>query len=230
MAFLPRELALSEQARLTRAGGGAARDDPASIERGYICVDTRYKGAMMHEITARSALRAATLEQHDRVDRIFSQIRLDDVDDYGAFLGAQAAAHIPVEHALVSAGVARIVPDWESRERGDLVRADLATLGLPMPDPAGTIVFGDEAAVLGGLYVLEGSRLGGTMLKRSVPADFPTRFLGGVDSAAWRSLLQMLDARLDNALKRSAAVAAARDVFALFETSGQRIVRTRHLG
>ena len=54
--------------------------------------------------------------------------------------------------------------------------------------------------------------------------------LGGVDSAAWRSLLQMLDVRLDTGLKRSVAVAAARNVFALFETSGQRIVETGHLG
>lgn len=200
------------------------------IARGYICVEPNYYDAMTHQITARGALRAATHEQHDRVDRLYSQIRLDDRDDYGAFLGAQAAAHIPVEQALVEAGVGAIVPDWDIRQRGDLVRADLAVLGLPVPDPAGPIVFSDEAAVLGGLYVLEGSRLGGTMLRRLVPADFPTRFLGGVDSAAWRSLLQMLDVRLDTGLKRSAAVAAARNVFALFETSGQRIVETGHLG
>ena len=126
------------------------------IARGYICVEPNYYDAMTHQITARGALRAATHEQHDRVDRLYSQIRLDDRDDYGAFLGAQAAAHIPVEQALVEAGVGAIVPDWDIRQRGDLVRADLAVLGLPVPDPAGPIVFSDEAAVLGGLYVLGG--------------------------------------------------------------------------
>lgn len=215
---------------LSQHRASAACDDERMIARGYICDEAKYNDAMTHEITARGALRAATHEQHDRVDRLFSQIRLDDRDDYGAFLGAQAAAHIPVEQALAQAGVDAIVPDWEARQRGDLVRADLAMLGLAVPDPAGKIAFADEFAVLGGLYVLEGSRLGGTMLKRSVPADFPTRFLGGVDSAAWRSLLQMLDVRLDTGLKRSVAVSAARSVFALFETSGQRIVRTGHLG
>ncbi len=185
---------------------------------------------MTHQTTARAALRAATLDQHERVDRLFSHVRLDHRLEYGDFLGAQAAAHIPVERALAEGGIAAIVPDWETRQRADLVRADLATLGLDVPEPAGTIAFAGEAALLGGLYVLEGSRLGGTMLKRSVPSDFPTRFLGGVDSGAWRSLLQMLDAHLDTALKRTAAVAAACAVFELFETSGQRHVRTGTLG
>ncbi|WP_029625346.1 biliverdin-producing heme oxygenase [Sphingomonas sp. PAMC 26605] len=185
---------------------------------------------MTDQTTARAELRAATHDQHERVDRLFSHVRLDDRQDYGAFLGAQAAAHIPVERALADAGIADIAPDWETRQRADLLRADLATLGLAVPDPAGAIRFESEAALLGGLYVLEGSRLGGTMLKRSVPSDFPTRFLGGGDSAAWRNLLQMLDARLDTALKRSVAVQAARNVFALFEISGHRWVRTGTFG
>lgn len=200
------------------------------IERSYIRADTRYSAAMTHPTTARAALRAATHDGHERVDRLFSQVRLDDRREYGAFLGAQAAAHIPVERALAEGGIAVIVPDWDARRRADLLRADLATLGLGVPDPAGSIAFEGEAALLGGLYVLEGSRLGGTMLKASVAADLPTRFLGGVDSAAWRSLLQMLDVRLDTALKRSVAVTAARNVFALFEKSGRQLVRTETLG
>lgn len=186
--------------------------------------------AMKQHLTARAELRAATAQAHDRVDRLFSQVRLDDREGYGVFLRAQAAAHIPVERALTLGGVADIVPDWETRQRGDLIRADLAALGLALPEPAGSVAFADEAAMLGGLYVLEGSRLGGTMLKRMVPNDFPTRFLGGGDSAAWRALLQMLDVRLDTALKRSVAVTAACDVFTLFETSGQQCVRTASFG
>lgn len=185
---------------------------------------------MTHQTSARAALRAATHDQHERVDRLFSHVRLDDRLEYGDFLGAQAAAHIPVERALADGGIAAIVPDWTARQRADLVRADLATLGLAVPEPAGTIVFAGEAALLGGLYVLEGSRLGGTMLKRSVPSDFPTRFLGGVDSSAWQTLLQMLDAHLDTALKRSVALTAACNVFALFEMSGHRWVRTETFG
>lgn len=167
------------------------------IDGSYFFTDTRYNRMMTHQITARAALRAATHDQHERVDRLFSHIRLDDRSDYGKFLGAQAAAHIPVEDALTEAGVASVVADWPTRQRADCLRADLATLGLMVPEPAGSIVFESEAALLGGLYVLEGSRLGGAMLKRLVPDDFPARFLGGVNSAGWRSLLQMLDARLD---------------------------------
>jgi heme oxygenase len=185
---------------------------------------------MSQETSARAVLRAATAVYHDRVDRVFSQMRLDDRDSYGSFLTAQAAAHIPVERALALGGVATIVPDWNARQRSDLLREDLAQLGLAAPEPAGTLVLESEAAVLGALYVLEGSRLGGTVLKRSVPPQFPTRFLGGVDSAAWRRLLAILDVRLYHAVERSVAVTAACDVFVLFETSGQRHVRTGHLG
>lgn len=223
MALLPRRIAVSQQAQLRPRA-------PGLIERSYIWGDTRYKAAMNPEASARSLLRAATRGQHDQVDRLYSQVRFDDRRAYGAFLSAQAAAHIPVESALAAGCVGAIVPDWEARQRGALVAADLAALGLAVPDPAGTIAFEGESAVLGGLYVLEGSRLGGTMLQRSVPADFPTRFLGGVDSAAWRSLLQLLDLRLDSELKRAVAVAAARNVFALFETSGRRFVRTGDFG
>lgn len=185
---------------------------------------------MLSEPSARAVLQAATHDHHDRVDRVFSHARLDERGSYGAFLRAQAAAHLPVEAALAAGGVAGLIPDWSARRRGDLLRDDLEALGLDVPVPAGSMVFESDAALLGGVYVLEGSRLGGAMLKRSVPADFPTRFLGGVDSAAWRSLLRMLDVELDDALKRSAAVAAACTVFELFETSGQRHVRTGPLG
>lgn len=179
---------------------------------------------MAYEDTARSVLRAGTTPYHDRVDHLFSSLRLDERSGYAAFLLAQAAAHITVERALTLGGVVAFVPDWAARQRSDLLRDDLAQLGLEPPEPAGAIVLEGEAALLGALYVLEGSRLGGTVLKRALPPAFPARFLGGVDSAAWRRLLGILDARLDTEPRRAAAVMAACAVFALFEVSGQRHV------
>lgn len=177
---------------------------------------------MSSPASARTVLRRATHDHHERVDRVYSQVRLDDRTAYGRFLTAQAAAHIAVEQALEAGGIAAIVPDWAARTRRDQLVADLAELGLATPPLAGTLRLDGDAALLGALYVLEGSRLGGTLLKRSVPADFPTRFLSNADSAAWQALLRQLDQHLDSDATRAAAVDAAGRAFALFEESGRR--------
>lgn len=179
---------------------------------------------MVTRPSARAALRAATSPFHDRVDAVFSQADLTTRAGYARFLTAQAAAHIPVEDALERAGAARLIPDWTARRRAELLRVDLAELGLEPPAAAGSIAFGSDAAVLGGAYVLEGSRLGGTLLRRSVGPALPTRFLGGDDSAAWRALLAVLDEHLSTAEIVTVATEAACDVFLLFEASGQRMV------
>ncbi len=171
--------------------------------------------------TARAALRAATAGHHRRVDAAFSTAALGEAASYAAFLRAQAAAHLPVEDALAAGGIAAIVPDWAARRRSGLLRDDLAALGCAVPVAAGTIRLDGAAALLGALYVLEGSRLGGTLLRRSVAPGLPARFLGGGDSAAWRSLLALLDERLTTDAARGDAIAAAGAVFDLFETAAR---------
>lgn len=75
--------------------------------------------------------------------------------------------------------------------------------------------------MLGGLYVLEGSRLGGTLLRKSVARGLPTRFLAKVDPAAWRALLLLLDTELNTDRRRGVAIEAAKEVFDLFDTGGR---------
>lgn len=178
---------------------------------------------MADTTSVRYALRSRTAEYHDRVDTLFSRTDLTDRAAYGRFLQAQAAAHFAAEDALDLAGAGAVLPDWDARRRSALLALDLADLGLSAPEPA-AIAFGSEAAILGGVYVLEGSRLGGALLKRSVPAAFPARFLGASDSAAWRSLLATLDARLQSPAAVDLAVDAAARVFLLFEASAQRVL------
>lgn len=177
---------------------------------------------MSSKDSTRHALRTATAPHHARVDAIYSLARLDDPESYGRFLQAQAAAHIATEQALERGGITGIVADWPQRRRADAVRADLEALGLKVPPVSDDLQLDSEEAMLGALYVLEGSRLGGTLLKRSVSADLPTQFLGNVDSSAWQALLAELDSRLDSTGKREAAIAAAQLVFDLFEDSGRR--------
>jgi heme oxygenase len=175
--------------------------------------------------SARLALRAATAAHHDRVDHVFSAATLSTRDGYGRFLLAQAGALFAVEDALDASRIETIVPDWPSRRRAELLRGDIIACGLAPPAPLPPPAFASDAAMLGGLYVLEGSRLGGTLLKRSVPADYPTAFLSGGNSFRWRRLLTIIDERLQTANDIDAAISAATGVFALFEHSGRAFLK-----
>ena len=175
--------------------------------------------------SARSALRMATAECHERVDALFTQVDLADRGSYGRFLAAQARAHVATEEALSRGGAAEVLADWPERQRSERLRADLASLEVPMPPADSAIDFGCPSEVLGGVYVLEGSRLGGRLLRRSVPADFPCSFLDAADPGGWRRLLDLLEERLTDEGRRERAIAAARQVFALFEESGRRHLR-----
>lgn len=166
-------------------------------------------------------LKNATLGHHQRVDATFSSARLDDQESYARFLLAQAAAHIPVERALERGGIAALISDWPQRQRSVALEADLAEIGRSTPPAIDELRLSGEPELLGALYVLEGSRLGGAVLRRSVPAGFPARFLGGADSAAWRALLKLLDTRLRDDSDLHSAITAAGKVFTLFETAGR---------
>lgn len=182
-------------------------------------------GRMTDRTSARHALRTATADAHDAVDHVFSRHDLSDVSDYAAFLQAQAVAFLPVEDAIDRSQPARAVADWAERRRSDDLRSDLADLNAIAPKGDPLPPFGSVEALLGAIYVLEGSRLGGTMLSRTVPDAFPKRFLSGGHSSMWRSLLMALELNLVTGKQRETAIAAARDVFALFE-KGARVVAT----
>ena len=68
-------------------------------------------------------------------------------------------------------------------------------LNVTLPEPFFAPDFiSVKASMLGAIYVLEGSRLGGAVLKRTVPGHFPRRFLEARQAAgSWRTLLQALD-------------------------------------
>lgn len=169
--------------------------------------------------SARFALRSATSDAHERLDALFSRFDLSDRAGYGDFLTAQAGAFLGVEAALDNAGASGIVPDWDERRRSEALLSDLSGLDLASPSPVPAPEFSTEAALLGGLYVLEGSRLGGAILVRSVPDDLPTSFLTPGNPAAWRAFVTVLDERLSSPADMDAAVASASAVFEVFATS-----------
>lgn len=172
---------------------------------------------------ARAFLRERTGEAHERVDGLFSRLNLADPGDYRRFLQAQAEAHLAAERALDEADAGAILPDWPSRRRGEALKADLADLGI-QTGTGEPLHFVCEAEILGGIYVLEGSRLGGKLLKKSVPARLPSRFLDqDQEPGAWRKLLEKLEERLYDSRRLEAAAWAAGQVFDRFETAGGRI-------
>ncbi|MGV3579823.1 biliverdin-producing heme oxygenase [Brevundimonas sp.] len=170
-------------------------------------------------VSPRFALRAATSEAHERLDARFSTFDLADAGDYGRFLLAQAGAFFPVEQALDEAGVAEVIDDWPARRRSDALRADLAALGLPEPKWIVSPPLSSKADTLGALYVLEGSRLGGAMLVRTVPDGLPKSFLTPGNPADWRAFVTVLDQRLSSQADLDAAAATASAVFEAFAAS-----------
>jgi heme oxygenase len=179
-------------------------------------------------MTPRAALRAGTAAEHERVDALFGALNLAAEADYRRFLAAQAAAFLPVEQAIDDAGGARVLADWPGRRRSDLLRQDLAALGLAPPPAQMPPRLDTIAAALGAVYVLEGSRLGGALLKRSVAPAFPRAFLDAQQPpGAWRKLLETLDDCLYETAAVEAAVGAARQTFRCFEAGGLRVLESR---
>ena len=157
-------------------------------------------------------LRAATASDHDAVDAGFGRYDLSDADDYRAFLTAHARALPAVETWLENIpGLAAV------RSRGEALAADLAALGGDMPAPMAFDLAPSEAAGWGAMYVVEGSRLGGIMLSRSVPEGMPSAYLGAKHlSGEWRTLLAAIDRQPADEAWVAEAVAGAKAAFALY--------------
>lgn len=167
----------------------------------------------------RFELRTATRTHHDAVDALFGTFDLADLRDYTTFLRSQAAAFLPVERWLMASGG---LDGWSPR--GDALVADLSALDAPVPAGADLDWASDSATRWGAAYVLEGSRLGGRMLARSVPASFPRSFLsGGQNPNGWQSFITALNAaaRQADASWRELAVESARSTFDLFAASAR---------
>jgi len=172
-------------------------------------------------MSARAVLRSATTAKHEVVDAAFGRYDLTDPVSYGCFLTA---------HARVLPSVEAVLATWETipafAPRTDALQADLATLGLAMPDPLLLAPPENEAAAFGALYVIEGSRLGGAMLARQVPDALPRSYLSAVHPpGGWRAFGELLD-RAERAGDPSwidRAVVAAEATFDLYAEAARGV-------
>jgi len=174
----------------------------------------------------RERLRDATSAAHRELDAQLSAFDLTVFSGYRRFLQASAAALLPLEAALVDAGVARMFPDWPERSRSAAIAADLGRLGsaMPWPVPVSPLT---QSGMLGTMYVLEGSRLGAKFLLKTV-ADSADPRVGeataylshGAGKRLWQSFLSKLTG--EASCDEDEAIEAARLAFAAFERAADR--------
>ena len=182
-------------------------------------------------VSLHARLRQATAESHGMLDKQFGRFDLRQRAGYRGFLEASADALLPLEAALVEAGVKHLFPDWPLRSRrrailDDLARVDGMVRLLAVPPP---LNFGQ---ILGTTYVLEGSRLGAKILLKAVTqssdpvVSTTTAYLShGSGQHLWRSFLVMLErhtATLGRTLSSEKDVInGARQAFALFAQAAE---------
>lgn len=150
-------------------------------------------------MTLADRLRAALAPAHDVVERTPFAVamaggRLSRAE-YATGLGPLARLHAALEAALSpnrDSPVVAAVYDPARMARSPLLAADLAVLGEPAAVPAADAVIDELArrlgewgratpwALVGPLYVVEGSRMGSMLLARSLSAGFGVKPEPGV--------------------------------------------------
>jgi heme oxygenase len=153
------------------------------------------------EATVRERLRAATSDAHRRLDGHALLVAVLDGEDglaaYRRMLRAYAPLHARIDAAIVAS--AHLLPrgfDWRARLKSGWLDCDLARLGLePLPQadlPAPPEPDG-PAALVGLLYTVEGSTLGGRMIAARLRQRFAIdetnggRFLAGYRADTMRN-------------------------------------------
>ena len=168
-------------------------------------------------MTQRFELKAATDELHRALDDRLSLLDFGRADDYRRFLDFQARTLPSMEKALASAGLDDWVAGWSDFRRTEAIEADLEILGDPMPPPAHPPAIANTAELLGTAYVLEGSRLGGRVLRQRVGEGLPTNFLSGDTTLGpWPSLLGVIEQYLCSDTPLNEAKGAARRSFSWY--------------
>ncbi len=175
----------------------------------------------------RMALRTMTAPAHQRVDSAFSHLELTDPAGYRRFLQAHGAILPECERVLAESGAAALIADWPSRIRAPALAADIAAIGGQKSQAIARLDPLTPPGILGMMYVLEGSRLGGAVLAKRVRDHNPdplcraaTRYLlHGEGLRLWPSFVQKLESAPEIQDEPDAVITAALATFDLFEAA-----------
>lgn len=157
--------------------------------------------------TARAVLRDATEAVHLRLHALPDFHALAEgritLGDYAALLRRKLGFHAALEARLEEApSLDAFGIDLAARRRSHLLRADLAFLDASAETPLAPLPpFAGAAEALGGLYVAEGSTLGGRHLARALDTLMPPgadgrRFLlghGARHGEMWRGCCEAVE-------------------------------------
>ena len=173
------------------------------------------------------ALRDSTADLHTELEDRLGLAAPDlSIDRYADAVGVLAAATLAVEAGLQRAFAADTALaerlDWPRRRKTDLVVGDLSGLGRRLPCCVEPLTVEGTAAVVGAMYVTEGSTLGGqvvdALVRRRLGDDVPRRSFRpyGTDTKPrWRAF-QSAAGELVGTDQFELACAAARRTFQLF--------------
>jgi heme oxygenase len=159
------------------------------------------------------ALRAATQDDHRGVDRLIGQLDLTRREDYGRLLS--------IHHAVLQ----KLRSEWRPEDRDDFsamsrrLQNDLLLLGFPTANPQSmsqvALVDGNQ---LGIAYVIRGSRLGASVLRPRIPAQYSASYFEFAPALSWVQFLAQLQSASDlaDAQVSDAAIHGAKVTFGLF--------------
>jgi len=181
-------------------------------------------------IKASAAIKSATALAHAKTEKalIYHIKRIQTVREYSKLLSCLYAYNAPVEQ-LLEPWVKPVLEDYEERRKSNRLLHDLQVLGIKAPPAYKRLpAIENLSAALGCFYVLEGSVLGGVIIKKIIREQCPKLpenafgFFSGYDQQngmQWQKFLAQFDLLLNDAAKQSAAITAANDCFKQFEAN-----------
>jgi len=157
-------------------------------------------------------LKENTKQFHDAVEAKFESQKIFDksytLNDYRQILWLNYLFHLNFEtktFEAISDETAQKI-DLESRRKLHLLEIDLKNLEMDLTEPNHEISVDSEAEALGILYVMEGSSLGGNVIKKQLSqnAEFTNRdfhFFGCYGEKTgefWKNFKEVLDAKFSH--------------------------------
>ena len=170
---------------------------------------------------ALAALRQATREHHDRVDRLMDLPRMRERGHYARVLRVLDAFLAGWEPAAAAA----LGPKWQewlcARSRRGFLRLDLDALDIEPCAPAHVAPLVGRSAAWGSIYVMEGSALGGQFISRSMAREGRDGHQGAsyfhgwgeATGGMWREVRGLLATELDTPERIAQACQAACQTF-----------------
>lgn len=182
----------------------------------------------------RHRLRLATRDAHERLHAHegFGAAARGRIShgDYRLLLARLLGFHRPFEAATaVAAAGLDFSIDLSRRRRALLAESDLSSLGMTPGDIGGLPVCPEipvpasEAELLGALYVVEGSTLGGAQIAAALEPVAPEARLfylgyGESNGGMWRDFVLQLERLSGEPAAEEAAIMAAQETFDAFES------------